>query len=98
LLGQDLQVLADQRQPRIGPEKSHRGAPSCHVGKREIKPGRVFCTGSRAEMPISQSNTGENSPVIAGHQIVGKYVAVLTVFELPRLNGFSNNPLHSRPK
>jgi hypothetical protein len=49
-------------------------------------------------MPISQANAGENGPVIAGHQIAGKYVTVFTVFELRRLNGFSNNPLHSRPK
>jgi hypothetical protein len=31
-------------------------------------------------------------------QIAGEYVAVLTVFDVPRLNSFSNNRLHSRAK
>jgi hypothetical protein len=49
-------------------------------------------------MPIFQSNRGENSLAIAGCQIAGEIVAVLTVIDVPQLNSFSNNPIHSRAK
>jgi hypothetical protein len=49
-------------------------------------------------MAISQSNTAKNSLTIAGCQIAGKNASVLTVFEVPGLNSFSNNPMHSRAK
>jgi hypothetical protein len=49
-------------------------------------------------MPISQLNPGENGPVIAGYRPGGKNVSVLTVFEVSRLNSFSNNPMHSWAK
>jgi hypothetical protein len=49
-------------------------------------------------MPISQSNPGENSPVIAGCQIAGKKCLGFDRIRSFALNSFSNNAMHSRAK